>query len=1341
MEEENQVVSEVPGTKVVVEADHKNDGIKETNGGLSSEVKKEEEENALDGEFIKVEKEENATDDKSHKTERSSDSQSRELLEAQEKIRELDVELQRLTESLKTSEHENNHLREEISVTKQKFEESGKKYEELELSHKKLQEQTVEAENKYNQQLSNLEEALQSQEVKQKELLHVKEAFDDINLELENSRKKMQELQDELKLSADEARKFEELHKQSGSHAESEGKKALEFERLLEEAKLTAKGMEDEMASLKEELKGVYDKISENQKIEEALKTTTAELSTIQEELTLSKSQLLEVEKRLSSRDSLVDELTREVNLIKTSETQLKEDMSALQNLLATSKEELQEKNSELQTARSKLQEEEKLRESIEAALKNQETQFLNVQEELAKLKTENGTLEATMEDLTLNSKKFEKLCAELEEKLKLSDENFHRTDSLLSQALSNNSELELKVKSLEDLHNESGAAAATATQRSLELEGHIQTSVEAAEAAKAQLRDLETRFIAAEQKNLELEQQLNLLQLKTSDADREVTESSEKISHLNAKLEEAKKEKNLLNDQMQEYMEKVAQLESELNQSSLRSSILEEELKKVNDKCYEHEDRATMNHRRSRELEDLIQSSNSKLEDSGKKVSELELLLEADKYRIQELEQQISALEDKCRVSEAQNNKYLSDLSDLTLKLEAIQTQTSTLEVTLQAANEREKELEDSLNAMTDEKKKLEDASSSLNEKAVEKEKLMEILQDDLNLTQSKLQSTESDLRAAELRESEIIKKLTASEENLVIRGRDIEETASRHSELQLLHESRTRDAEQKLQEAIEKFSNKDSEVQSLLEKVKILEELITRGGEQSTSLNNQLEESLSKLSSLESENEVLKRQVLEAESKSAQSVSENELLVGLNIELKTKIGELEESLNRELSEKDAATQELVAHRNSIAQLNDLQSKSTQIQSANESRILEVESQLQEALQRHTEKESETKVLNEKLNTLENQIMLFEEQALKAVVTSGTQKDELEQSLIKLKQLENVIEELQNKSLHHEKETSGLNDENSKLNQEIAIYESKLSDLQSKLSAALAEKDAIEELVSKHSAEVQTLNSQLSSVIDEKNLLNETNQDIKKELQSFILDLEEKLKEKQKIEGSLRSEIEILKIEIAEKSVLQRQLGEIEGKLTRSESRLSEEVGSVQAAASQREAELNSKLIDYEQKFNDRNVLIEKVAELEKELQLARDTLANQKGAESQKLELETALKNSVEEHESKKKDISLLQKQVADLEQKLQLASDKSPVKGDEEGLEVKSRDIGSNLSSPSKRKNKKKSEVPSVQTSSASETHVQSGHRSSVVNYKFVFGVAIVSIVLGIILGKYY
>lgn len=47
----------------------------------------------------------------------------------------------------------------------------------------------------------------------------------------------------------------------------------------------------DEMASLQEELKGVKDKIYENQKVEEALTTTTTELSTLQEEI-LSKSKL-----------------------------------------------------------------------------------------------------------------------------------------------------------------------------------------------------------------------------------------------------------------------------------------------------------------------------------------------------------------------------------------------------------------------------------------------------------------------------------------------------------------------------------------------------------------------------------------------------------------------------------------------------------------------------------------------------------------------------------------------------------------------------------------------------------------------------------------------------------------------------------------------------------------------------------------------------------------------------------------------------------------------------------------------------------------------------------------
>lgn len=57
-------------------------------------------------------------------------------------------------------------------------------------------------------------------------------------------------------------------------------------------------------------------------------------------------------------------------------------------------------------------------------------------------------------------------------------------------------------------------------------------------------------------------------------------------------------------------------------------------------------------------------------------------------------------------------------------------------------------------------------------------------------------------------------------------------------------------------------------------------------------------------------------------------------------------------------------------------------------------------------------------------------------------------------------------------------------------------------------------------------------------------------------------------------------------------------------------------QVGSVQAAASQREVDLSSKFEDYEQKVKEITVLNGKVVELEKELQLAQATIANQVGS-----------------------------------------------------------------------------------------------------------------------------
>lgn len=83
----------------------------------------------------------------------------------------------------------------------------------------------------------------------------------------------------------------------------------------------------------------------------------------------------------------------------------------------------------------------------------------------------------------------------------------------------------------------------------------------------------------------------------------------------------------------------------------------------------------------------------------------------------------------------------------------------------------------------------------------------------------------------------------------------------------------------------------------------------------------------------------------------------------------------------------------------------------------------------------------------------------------------------------------------------------------------------------------------------------------QISSVMEENNLLTETYQNAKKELESVILQLEQQLKEQNAKEDALRSDIENLKAEIAEKPVLQTRLKELEEQLLKNENQLKEEV------------------------------------------------------------------------------------------------------------------------------------------------------------------------------------
>ncbi|KAJ6426126.1 hypothetical protein OIU84_026667 [Salix udensis] len=223
----------------------------------------------------------------------------------------------------------------------------------------------------------------------------------------------------------------------------------------------------------------------------------------------------------------------------------------------------------------------------------------------------------------------------------------------------------------------------------------------------------------------------------------------------------------------------------------------------------------------------------------------------------------------------------------------------------------------------------------------------------------QGRLESIENDLKAAGLKESDIMVKLKSAEEQLEQQEKLLEEATTRRSELESLNETLTRDSEIKLQEALANFTNKDSEAKSLFEKLNALEdqvktykELVTETTGRSALLKEELDLCVLKMATFETSNEELKSQIVEAETKVSNSFSENELLVETNNQLKSKIDELQELLASAISEKEATSQQLVSHVSTITEITGKHSRAIELHSATESRMVQAEVQLQEAIQ-----------------------------------------------------------------------------------------------------------------------------------------------------------------------------------------------------------------------------------------------------------------------------------------------------------------------------------------------------------------------------------------------------
>uniref|UniRef100_A0A1J3GYG1 Uncharacterized protein n=1 Tax=Noccaea caerulescens TaxID=107243 RepID=A0A1J3GYG1_NOCCA len=417
-------------------------------------------------------------------------------------------------------------------------------------------------------------------------------------------------------------------------------------------------------------------------------------------------------------------------------------------------------------------------------------------------------------------------------------------------------------------------------------------------------------------------------------------------------------------------------------------------------------------------------------------------------------------------------------------------------------------------------------------------------------------------------------------------------------------------------------------------------------------------------------------------------QSSLENELLVDTNNQLKIKIQELEGFLDAE--------------------------KETVIR------------QTEEATKRSNQRDIEANELVTKLKSFENLVEEHKRRVTEALRVSDTRKTELEEALSKLKTFEATIIEL-------EKENGSLAEVNLKLNQELANHGSEISDFQAMFSALEAEKYqtskdlqasklTIEDLTNKLTSEGERLRSQMSSIAEENNQVNEIYQSTKNEL----VKLQEQLQvEKSKSDASV-AEIKKLSAVAAEKSVLESNFEEVEKQLKIVEVQLKQEVEKV--------AEMTSKLQENEQKASEGDVQHEQVLLLHRELQASHTVISEEKEAVSQKhSKLEATLKKSQEELEAKKI-------MIKELEQKVQLADAKSKVT-ESIGEEVKSRDTDLSFAIPKQRKSMMESDASPSGSSSTRNVTIQKTETSHLMTLKIVLGVALVSVIIGIILGKRY
>ncbi|KAF8049756.1 hypothetical protein N665_2124s0009 [Sinapis alba] len=600
-------------------------------------------------------------------------------------------------------------------------------------------------------------------------------------------------------------------------------------------------------------------------------------------------------------------------------------------------------------------------------------------------------------------------------------------------------------------------------------------------------------------------------------------------------------------------------------------------------------------------------------------------------------------------------------------------------------------------------------------------------------------------DVKGEMSKEDKVMKK---EEEDTTFDGGFIkvekEGTDSKDGEKQILIERNSNSSQRQQRESQEKVKTLELELDQELHEEKELLDVLSKDQEGIIRTANE------KLTKVLKEKEVLETSVAEitreaAKTKETCNELENKLKISdekfsktdallsqalsNNSDIEEKLKSLEEKVSQLKSALIVSEEE---DKDSVRQMQDYQEKVTKLESSlnqSSARISELEKDLRTALQKGAEHEDLGKMSTKRSVELEGLFQTSQSELVKAEEKLKSAEERLEKQAREIDEANKRSTEIKDLHKHSDlsiqkameelniidTEAKSLTEKSKHLKERIRLYEDKLAEasahsfsLKHDLDQSSLEIELLSDTNNQLKIKIQELEGFLCAEKERFNQRDIEAKDLAAKLQShenLIEEHQRKVLEVSEVADSRQMELEksLLKLKTFEDTI--KELEKENGSLAEVNLKLNQEL-----------ANHGSETSGFQAMFS--------ALEAEKD-QTAKDAVSQKH------LELEATLKKSQEELEAKKSMIVHLESLLKDLEK-----SKETETMGKGEEVEVKSRDIDFSFPTPKQRKSKEESDA-----SSSGNVTTQKAETSHLMTLKIFLGVALVSVIIGIILGKKY